>query len=356
MPKEVSDEAAAKIAAKMSSIGMLDENEDAVEDVVEDVVEEEVVEDEVVEEKTDDEKTEEVVEEEVVEDKVVEEETDDDKVEEAAVEEPPTLPDNLVRAAIHQGWSQEDIDEFFDASPEKALKTFGNIYTATNSISQQFAEIGRRTIAKNNQKDTEVAEKKVSKKIEADYSAIEKEYGADDPLVNMAKAQDERINMLVEKLEETANVVPAKQQEAQNGIDAAVVTQLDSFFNDAGMTDYFDDFYGDISEDSSWDKLTPGQRANRMAVCVMADEILVGTEMQGRDMELREALKLSHLAVSDPIKESVIRTKITKQLKKRSKSITLKPHSGNKKAAKTGGPKTPAELEAKVSEKLAKIF
>lgn len=338
----------AKVAANMAKADMMDD--DALEATVEEKVEEKEIE-EKVEEKE--------VEEEVVEEKegeVVEEKVEEKKVEEEAVADAPTLLDSHVRAAIHQGWTQEEVDEFFGSDPAKAKKTFEKIYDSTNKISQQFAELGRKSIEKNNQQKTDTSEKKTSKKVEVDYTALEKEYGSNDPLVAAMKVRDGQIEMLVDRLEEISTATPAEKQAVKDEVDSAVVAQLDSFFGDPNMTSCYDDFYGDISKKSNdWNSLTPGQQANRWAVVTMADEILVGTEMQGRKIEMGEALKLAHLAVSDPIKEQVIRTKIKKQLKKRSKSITLPPNSGNKNAAKTTGKKSSAELEKQVAEKLLKL-
>jgi len=65
---------------------------------------------------------------------------------ESKKDDEPVLPDAYRRAAIHQGWKPEDVDEYFAANSELAMRTFGNIHESTNKISQEFADLGRASI------------------------------------------------------------------------------------------------------------------------------------------------------------------------------------------------------------------
>ena len=64
---------------------------------------------------------------------------EDDKKKDKGVE----VPDAYVRAAIHSGWKEEDIEAFVKANPEVANKTFENLYNSTNKASREWAAIGR---------------------------------------------------------------------------------------------------------------------------------------------------------------------------------------------------------------------
>ncbi len=64
--------------------------------------------------------------------------TDDSKNDKATKEV--QLPDAYYRAAIHQDWTPDEIKEFFEANPEKALKTLAKIHESTNKLNS--TEIG----------------------------------------------------------------------------------------------------------------------------------------------------------------------------------------------------------------------
>ena len=118
------------------------------------------------------------------------------------------------------------------------------------------------------------------------------------------------------------------------------------------------DFYGPGKNTTGGitqpDELTPGHKANRAALLQLGDQLIAGTALQGREMNVPEALRLAHLVVTAPIKEQKIREDIISKVVKRSKSITLK-GSGKKQVVKEG-PLSEAALESKTEKAIKKLL
>ena len=112
-----------------------------------------------------------------------------------------------------------------------------------------------------------------------------------------------------------------------------------------------------------WSDLSSGQRNNRWKVLEQANQVILGSEAMGRSINPLEALERSHMVVSEPVREQVIRNTLKKTATKRKKSMTIRPSSGTRSVAKVatdaGGnakPRTRDELNASVQEKLNSVF
>ena len=275
------------------------------------------------------------------------------------------LSDAYVRAAIHAGWKEEDVNELYTNNPELALKTLGSIYEATNRSSKEFAAFGRK--AKEQAKAPAEPVKTATEAITSEFIGVDiakiKEQYPNDPITDMIQMMDDRERKQherIQKLEETRSApvmgqpsgsaaeIRANEQESN-----AIVQQIDAFFLSEDLKGY-SDFYGTLPKNAiNWDALTPAQKQNRWGAVEMMDEMILGARELGRKMEISEALNLSHLSVTEPIREKVIREKIKATATKRSKSISLEP-SGTNQPADTG-PKTQKDLEAVTADRLAKL-
>lgn len=272
-------------------------------------------------------------------------ETEGEEVEEEAGEVP-TLPEAYHRAAVHQGWKPEDVDEFFKENPSQALKTLANIYQSTNKLSERFAKLGAPKLEKP-AAETKVPAKDLREANKA-IEALEKEFGEDDPMIaelkranDRAAAAEDRLDAMDKKISETATA-------GQTKADATDAKVLEEFFVADTLKPYTD-FYGDKED---WDKLSPGQQANRWAVVNMADQILAGAETLGEELSITKALEMAHLNVSDTVREKVIRAGIQKQVVKRSKGVSLPASSGK---SKTAG-KDQRTLEEKTAARMKKAL
>ncbi len=268
------------------------------------------------------------------------------------------LPPAFVRAAVHRGWKEEDVQAFYEANPEAALKTFQNCYMDVNNASREWALLGKAKIEKDN--ILRQPEPKDQPKFEGvDVKKLKEDYDLDDKTVAILEAQNRQ-------LEEASrhNVQPVSQpvQQKPVGPDPNVELQVENFFSGNNLKDY-SDFYGSLNIGQDWSDLGHGQYSNRWRVLEQANMILVGAESMNKQMDPVEALERAHMMISEPVRERVIRERIKNDVTKRSNSMTIKPSAGSRSVSKVssdvGEPKkarTRDELASDVQERLHSIF
>lgn len=300
-------------------------------------------------------------------DEVKDDEVKDDEVKGVKVkDDEKALPDAFKRAAIHQGWKDKDVDEFFEANPDSALRTFENIYNSTNNLSRKYGDLGRAHRQAEAAKTAKDAGEKKVDFVGVDIAKL-KESGVDlDPAVEaILTAQNkqlEAVTKTVNDISTTHKPVEVVNREAARhkvSADATVEQQIRNFFEIDSMAPY-KKFYGDLDLSMSWEDLTAGQKENRFRVIEQADLMVAGAAMQGQEMKVDEALGLAHLLVTEPVRERIIRDNIKSQVVKRTKSMVLKP-SGKKVGSNVsdsadGKPQSRKELESKTEQRLAKVF
>ncbi len=251
------------------------------------------------------------------------------------------LPDNLYRAAIHAEWTHEEIKDFFESNPEKAMKTLEKIYHSTNKLSSEFSRLGRQTqtnVQPGNQTTQPVSQAPI------DWSKLDADYGKDDPLVKLVRGLSEQVTRL-----SSAPVQPAPRQDAPQP-DPYIRQQIDGFFTGDSLKSY-DEFYGKGTDAAN---LTMKQQQNRWNVLNMADEILSGAQVTGRRMDLNEAMERAHLVLTDSLRTEAVRKELVAKIKVKSKGITLKPRGQTVKLASKDD--SPQEIEARTAERLAHVF
>ena len=261
------------------------------------------------------------------------------------------LTEAETRAAIHRGATEEDIQELAKANPAMAKRMCAKALADTNNLSKQFSEVGKRLSAES----TELPEPEQVKPL--DLSALEDEFVDAPGAFTVMKQLAEQNHALAQAEVDRQAAAAVQRAEAQEDAataaeDSATSQQIVTFFTDSKMKAY-GEFYGTTPKgDESWDSLTGSQTNQRLAVVEQAALIRAGAESQGQEMSIPKAMELAHLSVSTPVQEKVIREKISGQLKKRAKGITLKPGTGTKIPV-TGGKPTQPELEAITGQRLA---
>lgn len=279
-------------------------------------------------------------------------------------EDVPQLSDAYYRAAIHRGMKPEEIEKFYESNPELCVKTLGNVYEAVKRSNEEFATLGRAHKAQEAAKAAAEATPPKTEKSEykgVDFDALDKAE-IDPDAVAIIKTMDKQNKVLFEQVQEMRETRPAPGTEQPSGQEsrtlaqetAAIQQQIEGFFK-GDEVKLYGDFYGVTPKDAiNWDSLSPGQKANRLAVIDMCDDMLIGSQMNNRDMSIDEAMKLAHLNISESQREKVIREKLKANVTKRSKSLTLKPSSS---AAKSGSskPSSDKELIETTQERLDKI-
>jgi hypothetical protein len=229
-------------------------------------------------------------------------------------------------------------------NPERAIRILKGYHQTVNKTSQSFAALGRKQQELNAKAKEATAPKPVVK----DYSDIEEEYGKDSPIVTRIKQQD--VEMAELKAAKAAEPAP------QGDPDPAIVSTIDNFFGADSMKP-FQQFYGTV-KNGNWNALDAGEFARREAVIGLAEQMILGAQVQKEHMPLDQALGLAHLTVSEGMREQAVRAEIKAQVKTKAKGVTLAP-SSSKPAGDPGrnadGSKTKTQLEADTEARLARL-
>ena len=268
------------------------------------------------------------------------------------------LPPAFLRAAIHRGWKEEDATEFYKTNPEAAMKTFQNCYLDVNNATREWALLGKAKL----QRDSVLNAPEAPAKIEVvDIAKLKSEYDLDPGTIAVLEAQNKQIETLnAQSVQPVQPVQPAYQVPV--GPDPNIELKIENFFKSANLSDY-SEFYGQVGLGQDWSDLSSGQRVNRWKVLEQANLVIMGSEAMGRSIDPLEALERSHMAISEPVREQVIRDKLKKTATKRKNSMTIRPTAGTRSKAKVatdaGGkskPRTRAELVTSVQENLNNVF
>ncbi len=264
-----------------------------------------------------------------------------------------------VRAAIHNGLSQEDIDELAEANPRLAKKTCAKALESQNNLSQKFSELGKTQAAKPVEPAVPVTPAPDPQpKSAIDFTALDREY-ENDPIVGVLKQvveQSQAQAVEIGTLREAGIRGDAKVDAAQAQQDAAVSQQIDTFFDRPDVSVY-GDRYGIVEKESkNWDDLTQGQIKKRYEVAEEAHMIMMGhkaTFPNVEEMPMSEAFERAHDRLTKDVREQTIRKNIKAKAVKRDKSLTLAPTDSVK--VPDSGKKTLAKAEKNAEGLLARL-
>ena len=280
------------------------------------------------------------------------------------VEKKDEIPDAYIRAALHRGWSQDDVDDLVKSNPELAKKTFEATYLEVNNASREWSELGRAKIEAE-RKQVEVPT--VTETIEQEDSGtkslivkLEKEY-PDDPL----------IDVVIAGLKSKPKVQPVKQvSQQQQGYETATARanvagnfaidqRVNTFFS-ADVLKPYEKFYGKLELGQAPEDLTNGQQLNRLTVLQEAECIMAGHNSRGQVIEVEQAMEKAHFIVTEPIRKQVIRDNLKATATKRKNSMTLRPSDSKRSSdsmnAGSSKPRNRSELELSVQQKLDSVF
>jgi len=225
--------------------------------------------------------------------------------------ETPKLDHALRRAAIHQGWTDDDIERALNADAEGAMKTFKKMHESTNKLSAKFAQLGQNTL--NQQIEQQNAPAHPTNEFEEELKAVKEEHGEDSATYKAMKKMADKASSAV-----PAQEVRQQQVEIPEESKAQVLKSIDQFMSDEDIT-MDGEFYGRTDEN-----LTPIQTMHRRELFNLADKIRTGAMVQGEDMSVLEALEFAHMAITAPVMEDKAVKKTQKKLKKRNDSRTFR--------------------------------
>jgi hypothetical protein len=271
-------------------------------------------------------------------------------------EEDPQLTDAYYRAAVHAGYDEQEIVDFMKANPELAIKTFAKMHDQMNSVSQEFANIGRYKKEQAHKATPDKPDDKPGfKKI--DLASLRAD-DPDNPLIDVMEQMQNQSEALFNELEkrptETNGQLATDQQRLEDDKTTLLGEKIDAFFKAPNMKQYKDTYGQTAKGAKDWKDLMPSEKMNRVAVIEQVQELISGAKVLGKDMDVEDALDRAHLLVTQPIREKMIRKDIMDKVKKRSKSMTLKPSNKVAKSAPKKA-KTEGDVIANTAERLAKI-
>ena len=158
------------------------------------------------------------------------------------------------------------------------------------------------------------------------------------------------VNAAISALTPVLQSVERTQAEAKRTHREALARTVQDFFTAKEMAPYAE-IYG---QDEA--NLTKPQFVMRDKVLETADALISGAILQGRTPpSVQDALTLAHDSVASPVRETIIRDKIRKDVKRREANITLRPTAQGRRAS-GGPPRDRQELFGRTEDRLAKAF
>lgn len=276
-------------------------------------------------------------------------EEQNEQIEAVADPSAPTLPAAVRRSLKAYEWTDEEIDQNLKVMGPSFIATAQKLHNTRNQETAKWAEIGRSQRQQTQQTAAEQPKDEERGKpiAKLDAAALKEHYGDDaliDKILGPVNAAIDRIN------NEIMPTVQHTQQAAQQAEQRALFNHIEGFFGSKDMKGYTD-LYGKV-EDPTFSK----EHLNaRNKVLELADALISGAAKQGRNLNLNEALTLSHDMVSGGHKEKAAKQQLQASLQKRERGISLKPGSKIQQPS-ANGKKDRSEIEKTVGKRLAAVF
>lgn len=275
-------------------------------------------------------------------------------VEAVAAPAVPTLPAAYIRTAKARGWSDEEIAQFSQASPDLAIRTLGQMHESRTKEIQEWAELGRKVrqgqvaapVAPSPSPSPAAVVPASTALQPLNVRELKERFGNEeliDALAGPVNAAIAALGPITQRAQET-------EQNTQRTNRETVGKLISDFFTAKEMAPFTETYGG-----ADFSKLTPVQIETRSRVLETADALIAGARYQGRNLSVNEALTLAHDSVSSGTKETIIRESIRKTAAKREKGITLKPTAQGRINA-GAPPRDRAELHARTEDRLRAAF
>lgn len=245
-----------------------------------------------------------------------------------------SVPDAYLRAALHQGWKKEEVEELWKDDQEKAERLLKANLTATNNLSNQWSQLGQQQMNMQTSPAVPVTTPaaSVQKTVESftglDINKLKGEYDDDNLIDDVIKPMNDLLIKMNAKLDsvesqqtQTSQSIQDKQKTTDQERKEVIGQQIDGFFKSLESKE-FKEFYGNGSD---WSKFEGNQAENRMKLLEQADRIKTGAAYQGKEVTNEAAMNLANLSLTSHLMEQKIISDIKKSLTKRENSLSLKP-------------------------------
>ena len=272
-----------------------------------------------------------------------------------------TLPASHIHTAVRLGISEDEVKELFDKNPEFTISALEKLHAGENGLSARYAQMGRAAVEKEiaERKTTTEDGKETSAKSFVDLKKLRAQFDDDDKEVaTLIDGVISPLNDALVKLQAQVDqrVQPTDQTTYNQQEDRAIQSEINSFFDNDRLKE-FREYYGTVKPgEDPRDALTRAQFNNRGDVCKQGNFIRIGADFSGEKLTVSDVLERAHLQLTEPMREEMIRGKISSKIKKRAKSLSVK--AGLKKVPKTpsSAKDVATQLEAKTAARLKKVF
>ncbi len=273
-----------------------------------------------------------------------------------------TIPDAYVRAAIHNGMKQEDVDFLVKQDPKLALSTFTSMYNSVTNASKEWSQLGRAKVEQERaiaEADSRRVVEKSQQDVDPLIGKLKETYG-DDPLIEVVTKllADKSAPVTTAPVSQPADLYQTATARANASANASTDARVNVFFGSNAMKPY-EDFYGMMGLSQSFNDLSNGQQEHRLNVMQEAEYIMTGLRMRGIDLPVEQVLEKAHLVVTEPIREQVIRENLKKNAVTRKKAMTYRPSKSKKTTNAVVDsqrkPQSRQELLSRVEQRLAGV-
>ncbi len=261
-----------------------------------------------------------------------------------------TLSPILRQAASRNGWTDKQIDEFYEKDEEFALQTFGHISDSVNDLTMKYARLGQaqeggsplRRSASAAPPRVPRPRQQQARRDDDDGDLLDEIYDAD----TLDTLREELGKDVVGKLL-TPLLAPVRQLYAdaeQRQMDA-VAAETGKFFT--GLPGEYDDLYG------SGNQVSDEQFQTRGRLAELADRVRSGAASQGEDLTVGDALEQANMLIAAKHIGKLERKRLTAKVRKRSRQRTHRPTQRSRRGV--SGSDKPRGDEAAV-EAAAEMF
>jgi hypothetical protein len=252
----------------------------------------------------------------------------------------------LKQAALLNGWDAADIDAYFKANPEAAVRTFEREYSALNAQTAELAALGQSRIQGN------VAAPVATTAARGPQS--QQPAGLDALLTDESLAEfaanngEDIVEKFLKPFKAELDELRATKAYVQQLQKEALATQVDAVFG-KWEADHAD-FYGKGASHT----LAKEHYDNRSRLAMLNDQIQAGAALKGITIPLAVSMERAHNILTADRRQQMERQRIMAAVKGRSNQIVARPtQRRTPTAGESGGPsdaKAMASYAAKARE------
>lgn len=251
------------------------------------------------------------------------------------------------------GWTDERIDKLYSLDPELATETLTGLASNYADLSRQFLAAPAPQAAATIEPPAQVPAQQATQLAAAKLP----DFLSDAELAKLVETEGEKSVNLIKGLRDHFS---AKNSALEDRVTKAeqkyAAAETNAIAQEAGstvtsLTEKYPKLYG-AGDDMR--VLTVDQYQKRVELASKADQIRSGALARGQVMSVKDAINAAHRIVAFTSLKTEARTELQKQIKTRSKQVTVRPTQRNNPKAVGHGRSDEAATEA-AAQKMAEI-